>query len=257
MSTPLITFYDPKGGAGCTCIACAYAYLAARLGVDRPVLLDLDPQFGDVGLNFGLTTEVGLGSLIRVLDEIEADQLYSAVSGDASGLSILPAPSDPAQAELITPYQVRRLLNVAAQSFGAVIVDLGPGLDERVLATLESSSWVYMVAEPTPGSVAAVRRCSQVLDRLGISLAKCSIVVSKYGRSGEVRRQDVARLVSPLPVLAEIPFAPDAFSMAQSIGRPVTADPKSPLTAFFEPIVKQSLRIDVNPPKRGLRARIG
>lgn len=257
MTTPIITFYDPKGGSGATSLACAYALLAARSGAERPVLLDLDPQFGDVAFNFGLTTEVGLGSLIRVLDEIECDQLYAAVSGDDTGLSILSAPADPAQAELITPYQIRRLLNVAAQGYGTVIVDLGPGLDERVLATLEASSWVYIVVEPTPGSVAAARRCSQVLERVGVSLAKCSVVVSKYGRAGEVRRQDIARLVSPLPVLAEIPFAPEVFSHAQSTGRPVTHDPRSPLTPFIAPIVQQSLRVELALPKRRLRGRVG
>ena len=50
---PMIAILGPKGGTGKTLTACNLAVALANLG-KRPVVVDIDLQFGDVGLALGL-----------------------------------------------------------------------------------------------------------------------------------------------------------------------------------------------------------
>src|SRR5207237_1785958 len=71
---PMICILGPKGGTGKTLISTNLAVSLAVSG-HRPVLVDLDLQFGDIGLALGLRPDKTIYDLARSGGSLDADKL--------------------------------------------------------------------------------------------------------------------------------------------------------------------------------------
>ena len=94
----VIMVSSTKGGTGKTSIAVNLAIGLADTRL-RTLLIDLDVQFGDVGIVLGLDRPAKtLHDLIAVADDLDTEKLRGYVVRHESGLSILPAPLGPKRA---------------------------------------------------------------------------------------------------------------------------------------------------------------
>ena len=91
-TNPMICIVGPKGGTGKTLTACNLAVALAGMG-RRPVVVDLDLQFGDVGIAMGLAPDRTIYDLARVGGSLDLDKVDDFITDHPSGARVLIAPS--------------------------------------------------------------------------------------------------------------------------------------------------------------------
>src|SRR5208282_3661635 len=90
-----------KGGSGKTLTAVNLAVSLAALG-NRVTIVDLDLQFGDVGLALGLRPEPTMYDLASSGGSLDSEKLEDFLVQHVSGARALLAPARPDQAGMIT-----------------------------------------------------------------------------------------------------------------------------------------------------------
>jgi pilus assembly protein CpaE len=98
---PLICVLGPKGGTGKTLTSTSLAVALAEAG-KSVALIDLDLQFGDVGLTMGLTPETTIFDLVRTGGSLDEEKLGGFMMTHSSGVQVLLAPSRPDHAAVVS-----------------------------------------------------------------------------------------------------------------------------------------------------------
>ena len=142
--SPMICILGPKGGAGKTLVAANLAVSLANAG-HRVAVVDLDLQFGDVGLALGLSPDKTIYELAKSGGSLDADKLDGYLARHESGARVLMAPTRPDHAGAITTEFLREVYAVLRVSHDYVIVDTPPGFTPEVIAATDSSSHICMV----------------------------------------------------------------------------------------------------------------
>ena len=187
----VVTVFSPKGGSGKTVLATNLAAATARSGVDT-LLIDLDLQFGDSALTLAVTPRATMADLAASPGDIDLDKLKAFVSTDSrTGLSLLPAPKRPEEADLVGPNQLAAVLDAARSGFGAIVIDTGPLFDAAMLAALDRSEQLLLVCNPEVTSLKNVRIGLETIDRLGFPRDRVSLVANKVGAAGAVGTDDI------------------------------------------------------------------
>ena len=135
-SGKIITIFSPKGGVGKTVLACGLAHPARPASCERrALLLDLDLQFGDAAIMMGIEPEKTIYDLVMTTGELDTEKLAGYVTHHPSGVDLVPAPVRPEDAELVAEDRVARLLDVAKESYDAIVVDTPAFFQATTLAT--------------------------------------------------------------------------------------------------------------------------
>jgi pilus assembly protein CpaE len=140
----MVVLIGPKGGSGKTLTA---TNLAAALAVAgrSVVVIDLDLQFGDVGLALGLAPEKTIYDLLTSGGSMDAGKLDAFLVEHASGAKALLAPRRPDQAGRVTVEFLREVYELLRAMHDVVIVDTPPAFTPEVIAAVDASSDVCMV----------------------------------------------------------------------------------------------------------------
>jgi Flp pilus assembly CpaE family ATPase len=187
----VVTVFSPKGGSGKTVLATNLAAANARFGVET-LLIDLDLQFGDSALTLAVSPRATIADLAASPGEIDLDKLKAFVSTDSrTGLSLLPAPKRPEEADLVGVAQLVAILDAARTGFDAVVIDTGPLFDAPMLAALDHSQQLLLVCNPEVTSLKNVRIGLETIDRLGFPREKVSLVANRIGAAGAVSPDDI------------------------------------------------------------------
>jgi pilus assembly protein CpaE len=198
---PLICILGPKGGTGKTLIAANLGVTLAQAG-HRVAAVDLDLQFGDLGLSLGLIPEQTIFDLSRASGGITAERVGHYVVRHDSGLDVLLAPSRPDQASVVTIELLREIYNALRASHDYVIVDTPPGFTPEVIATIDSSTEVILVGMLDALSLKNTKLGLETLDLMGYERSRVRIVLN---------RADSRVGISPDDVKAVLGREPDVF----------------------------------------------
>jgi len=230
----VVTVFSPKGGSGKTVLATNLAAATARSGVDT-LLIDLDLQFGDSALTLAVSPRATIADLAASAGDIDLEKLKAFVSTDSrTGLSLLPAPKRPEEADLVGAPQLAAILEAARSGFGAVVIDTGPLFDAPMLAALDHTEQLLLVCNPEVTSLKNVRIGLETIDRLGFPRERVSLVANRIGAAGAVARDDIedaldTKIAFELPDDPEVPaainralpvvLADEGTSFSQAAGR--------------------------------------
>jgi pilus assembly protein CpaE len=142
---PLICVLGLKGGSGKTLAASNLAVALTQRGATAAIV-DLDLQFGDVGLALGLSPTRTIYDLVRSGGAIDAEKLNDFLVVHRSGVRALLAPARPDQAGVVTPDFLKQVYPLLRQMHDFVIVDTPPTFTPEVIGAIDVSSDVCMVA---------------------------------------------------------------------------------------------------------------
>lgn len=216
----VITIASASGGCGKTFFAVNAAYHLHQRTGGRACIIDLDLQFGEV------VTALRLKPAMTVFDvrEREHDTIESLedyMVQHSTGIHVLAAPQDPSEADRIDPQDVLRIIDAARARFDYVVVDTPPALTEVVLAALDVSELLYVMATLDVPSVRNLGVFLTTLEKLRVSSESIRLVMNKAESKVGMEVAEVARLF-PGGFTGVLPYA-SVVSRSLNQGAPVLA----------------------------------
>jgi pilus assembly protein CpaE len=196
--SPMVCVLGPKGGTGKTLTSCNLAVALARKA-KKVALIDLDLQFGDVGLALGLTPERTIYDLAKSGGSLDIEKLESYMTTHPSGLHALIAPTRPDQASFVTVDLLRDVYTLLRSNYDFVVVDTPPGFTPEVIASIDSSSHVCMVGMLDSLSLKNTKLGLETLELMGYDSARVTVVLNRADTRIGITREDVAAIVGRPP----------------------------------------------------------
>jgi pilus assembly protein CpaE len=233
---PMVCILGPKGGTGKTLTACNLTVALAKMGKNA-VLVDLDLQFGDVGLSLGLSPERTIYDLAKSGGSLDLEKLDSYLTTHSSGARVLIAPTRPDQASFVTVDLLRDVYATLRSHYDFVVVDTPPGFTPEVIASIDSSSHVCMVAMLDSLSLKNTKLGLETLELMGYDNAHVSLVLNRADTRIGISRDDVAAIVGRAPDV----YVPSDRQIPKTLtdGLPiVAADERSDAAAAFRSLAQ-------------------
>jgi pilus assembly protein CpaE len=228
---PMVCVLGPKGGTGKTLTACNLAVALAGMG-KKAALVDLDLQFGDIGLSLGLSPERTIYDLAKSGGSLDIEKLESYMTPHSSGVRVLMAPTRPDQASFVTVDLLRDVYATLRSHYEFVVVDTPPGFTSEVIASIDSSSHVCMVGMLDSLSLKNTKLGLETLELMGYDAARIAIVLNRADTRIGISREDVAAIVARAPDV----FVPSDREIPKSLtdGVPIVlADVRSEAASAF------------------------
>src|SRR5439155_625034 len=119
-----------------------------RTGKSTVALVDLDLQFGDIGIALDLKSANSLADLLNHVDSIDQQLVDEVFVKHASGVRALLAPENLASVPSIDPDRVARVVAQLRPHFQYIVCDLWSSLEDLTLATLRMAARVILVTTP-------------------------------------------------------------------------------------------------------------
>jgi pilus assembly protein CpaE len=236
---PMIAILGPKGGTGKTLTACNLAVALANLG-QRPAIVDIDLQFGDVGLALGLRPDKTIYDLAVAAGDLDADKVESFVTKHPSGARALLAPTRPDHAAAVTISFLRKVFELLRARYDFVIVDTPPAFSPEVITAVDSASHICLVGMLDVLSLKDTKIGVETLARMGYDPAELTVVLNRADTSVGIAQGDVEQLLGRVPdVLVPSDRAiPRAITAGKTI---VEQEPRSGAGQAFSTLAKHFL----------------
>lgn len=178
----IYSFLPAAGGVGVTSIAIQSALLlqgSAKRG-SSTCLVDLDFQHGAVADYLDLEPRLDLSEIEPRPERLDRHLLEVMLTRHNSGLSVISAPSRPAEMRSFDPMMVTRLLDLVSAHFRYVVIDLPRTWFPWTDSVLLGSNKLFIVSEMTiPGLRHAKKLVAAIEERLG-ETANPQVIVNRF-----------------------------------------------------------------------------
>jgi pilus assembly protein CpaE len=237
----MIAVLGPKGGTGKTVTSTNLAVALADRGA-QTIVVDIDLQFGDVGLALGLRPEKTIYDLITTGGSLDADKIEGFSMRHWSGASALLAPTRPDQASAVTTGFLRDLFTVLRRSYEFVIVDTAPAFSPEVIVAIDAASHLCLVGMLDALSLKDTKIGLETLGQMGYSADDVTLVLNRADTSVGISMTDVYELLKKGPDVL-IP-SDRAIPRALTVGETIyEADPKSGAGTAYAALAQHYLNV--------------
>jgi pilus assembly protein CpaE len=194
----LVCILGPKGGTGKTLVSTNLAVALARRDMEV-VLVDLDLQFGDVGLALGLSPERTIYDLMKAGPPFDHDKLDRHLMKHPSGVKVLVGPTRPDHAGAVSIEYLRDVFASLRSMCDIVIVDSSPGFTPEVIATIDLSTSSCMVGMLDSLSLKNTKLGLETLDLMGYSTDNVVLVLNRADSRVGITHDDVSVIIGRTP----------------------------------------------------------
>lgn len=237
----VVTVFSAKGGVGKTTVATNLAAYLASCGA-RTLLVDLDLMFGDVAISLQLQPRGTVRDLVAMAGHLDEQGVLSVVTHHAdSGLDVLAAPTDPADADRVPSHVVAELLRVARGTYDYVVVDTPPSFTEHVLAAFDVSDLTVLIATLDIPAIKNLRIAISTLDTLGSPRESRTIVLNRSDAKVGLKFADVEAALKA-PISASVP---SSLKVPASVNRGVALvldEPRNPVSVAIRDLADREVR---------------
>jgi pilus assembly protein CpaE len=215
---PLICVLGPKGGTGKTLTSTSLSVALAEYG-KSVALVDLDLQFGDVGLTMGLTPEQTIFDLVRTGGSLDEEKLDGFLMTHSSGVRALIAPSRPDHAAVVSVDFLREVYSTMRSMFEFVVVDTPPGFTPEVIATIDNATGVIMVGMLDALSLKNTKLGLETLDLMGFPADNIKLVLNRARSRVGISDEEVVAIMGREPDI----FVPSDRDIPRAVneGKPI------------------------------------
>ena len=222
-----ISVFSLRGGVGTSTISVNLAIALSQLwGIDA-CLWDMAIPSGHCATMLNIKPKNTLASLGNDEGPIEEHTLAQLLVQHGSGIKVMPAPLDVADAELVTPKVVDQVWSYLQGNFSYLVVDAGHSITESVLNILERSDVILLTLAPEIASVKSAGDALNAFDQMGFDLNKVWLVVSNTFPKLTLPVRKILPVLRNRPAF-EIPYDSDRIVEAILTGQPmITTAPKS------------------------------
>jgi pilus assembly protein CpaE len=221
----VVTVFGAKGGCGKTFLATNLAVALAGGGAEV-ALVDLDLAFGDVAVMLRLVPGHTVHDAAAA--SLDAITLKSLLTRHRAGVWVLAAPPEPTAAEAVGAAAVGSILRLLREAFDHVVVDTPATLGDQVLAALDESDQIAVLASLDVPSVKNTKLALQTMELLGYPRSRLRLVVNRADAHVGLRLAEVERLLGTR-VDATVPSS-RSVPLSVNRGSPILVDePRGPV----------------------------
>jgi len=195
---PMICVLGPKGGTGKTVASVNLAVGLAAAG-KRSVVIDIDLQFGDIGLALGLSPERTVYDLATSAGALDGEKLDAYLATHSSQARALLAPTRPDQASEVSTELLREVYDLLRAGYDHVIVDTPPDFTPAVIAAIDASSHVCMVTAMDSLSLKNTRLGLETLGLMGYDPTAITVVLNRADSQVGIAHADVEQIIGRKP----------------------------------------------------------
>lgn len=217
-----VAFRGVGGGVGTTSLAITTAHLFAQAKRGEVCLVDLDFALGMCGhyLDMGVTPDVRdfQADPLRV----DANFVRAMLGHHEAGFSVLASPGISGGNEIVNPATVLKILDVIADMYPVVVLDVPRLLRPWTEAALMAADRVALVTELNIPALHVTRQRLSELETMGVM--QTDVVLSKYERRtfrATLRQTDAERAIG-CKAAANITLDAITVSEAMNCGVPTT-----------------------------------
>jgi pilus assembly protein CpaE len=243
----MITVLGPKGGTGKTVTSSNLAVAFALEGKSA-VLVDLDLQFGDVGLALGLEPTKTIYDLAVSGGSLDADKVDGFLARHPSGARALLAPLRPDQAAAIGTSFLREVFEILRSRYDFLLVDTPPAFTAEVIAAVDASSHLCLVGMLDALSLKDTKLGLQTLEEMGYDPRGITLVLNRADSNVGITQADVEELLGRAPdvLVGSDRAIPRALTNGQPI---VVAEPRSKAARSYAALAERYLVATGRPAK--------
>ncbi len=233
----IVSIFSTKGGVGKSVISCNVAVALAQEG-RSVILVDLDLQFGDVGIMLDLKPDRTIYDAVQNIDRLDADMLSGYLVKHSSGLRALLAPVRPEDADAVTVSRIATILSLLREMADIIVVDTAAAFDDVVLGAVDASDAVYAVATMDVASIKNTRVSLQKLRQLGYDPGLIRLVLNRADSKVWLNAGEVEDSLG-LDATARIP-SDRLVPRSVNRGTPVVMDsPRAPVAKSLTELARQ------------------
>jgi pilus assembly protein CpaE len=250
---------NAKGGSGASLLAANLAHVMAIDSGLRVALVDLDIQFGNLGLYLDLHPERGLLEALEAVDDMDGVALQAYMVEHSSGVDVMACTHNPTHVALpgeVNITRLNRLLDLLLDTHDQVIVDMPRQIDLLTTTVLERANHVVLCMQQSLMHVQDACRLRNILrDELGVTDRQLILAVNRYDARNAVTLSDISNnLEGPTPIV--IPNDFKRVSENVNLGIPLYEQArKAPITRAIKNLA-QEVRGHQPVAKRGLLTRV-
>lgn len=236
----LVTVFSTKGGCGKSLVASNLAILAAEELQGGVALVDLDLQSGDLAIMLQLMPALSIFDASQLGGRLDAEALDGHLTPHHSGMSLLAAPLEPSLAEQVTAESVTRVLSLLRTTHPLTIVDSPALFTDQVLAAIDVSDLIILVASMDVPSIKNLRLATNTLAQLGHPASQLKVVLNRADSKVGLRASEVEKSLGA-SIDVEIPSSRDV-PLSINQGNPLAVSrPKSPIVAAVRKLLPDVL----------------
>jgi pilus assembly protein CpaE len=233
----IISVFSTKGGVGKTTIATNLAVSLAQESRKKVVIVDLDLQFGDVAVTLNVIPKRTITELIQDISQMDPDLLESYLVTHPTGVKILPSPTRPEYAELITGGHIEKILGILKQNYDYIIVDTPSFFHETILTALDLCHQILLLVSLDLPTIKNVKICLEVLDSLHLK-GKAKLVLNRSSRVIGINCEDMEDSLG-VKVAAHVPSDGRTVIKSVNSGNPfVITDYNSEISQSIRELAK-------------------
>jgi pilus assembly protein CpaE len=247
----MVCVLGPKGGTGKTLTATCLSVALAEMG-KRVALIDLDLQFGDVGLCMGLRPDNTIYDLVRVGGTLDEEKVADFLVAHESGVEVLLAPSRPDHAAVVSTEFLRDVYGILRRMVDFVIIDTPPGFTPSVIATIDSATAICMVGMLDSLSLKNTKLGLETLDLMGFPRDRIKLVLNRARTRVGISDEDVAAIIDRTPDV----LVPSDRDIPRSVneGKPIVmSKPQSEAAEAFRQLAASLLETETARTNRRFR----
>jgi pilus assembly protein CpaE len=228
----VVTVTGAKGGVGKSVVAINLALALRQVTGRSVVLMDADTHFGDVATMLNLPAEPPVTRSIGMVGQLDRASVVERTVAHASGVRVLPSPSEPEEWQRITPEQVERFIGLLAEAFDFVVIDTPDVFDPVVEQCVLNATLTLLVTNLDLSSISDSRSALRILRRWECPPEKVRLTVNFTRQRDGLRESDVEQALN-WPVFWSVPYdrrVPNAAQLGDSL---LLTEPKAAFSQTF------------------------
>ena len=195
--------FSMKGGQGVTSIAINLADQINLLTGDKVLIVDLNLYMGDVSVFLELPSAYTPFDMVKDLDRMDKNLLFSSLTQHPRGFYILTAPDEVNDAEQLSSDDITRLLQVLRRYFDHIIIDLPHNFNERNMAAIDTADNLLLIVQQSMPVIKNVQKALKLFEELGYDEKKVKVVLNRCLTKSELTSEDISYVLN-WPVFASI-----------------------------------------------------
>jgi pilus assembly protein CpaE len=240
----MFVVFSGKGGIGKSVLSANLAVALAMETGARVALVDLDLQFGDVGVLLNLDHSRSITDLTDAPGHIDPEFVQDVLASGPEGVKVLLAPISPELADLVTAEHLRAIMEELRRSFDFIVVDTASHLTELNLEMIEQASRVIVMSALTIPAIKDTKLTLKVLDSLSLDPERILLLLNRSDAHSDFNKEAVEQNLR-FPISLQLPHDPKIVAASVNRGAPfVSTNPEVEISRSVRELVSRLVPLE-------------